>query len=320
MADFPLVSIIIVNYNGKTYLEKCLNSLMKVKYPKFEVILVDNNSEDDSLEFVKNNFPSVIILKLSKNYGFAEPNNMGAKIAKGEFLLFLNNDTIVTPNFITESIKVALKDKQIAILQSLLLKSDKEVDSSGDFIDIFGRAYSSRKLPSKVDYILSARGASMLVRKEIFWKLGGFDEKFFVSFEDVDMGWKAWISGYKVVIVPSSVVFHYSGKTISKLKEEIQFHGAKNTLLLKLINFEWKFALKSIFVLFLVTFMRRVFRISVISDPEEAPPLPPTKIIFRAVLWVMKNWKYVLTRKRKINSIRVRSTKDLIELGLITKN
>jgi len=318
MADFPLVSIIIVNYNGKTYLEKCLNSLMNVNYPKFEVILVDNNSEDDSVEFVKNNFPSVIILKLSKNYGFAEPNNMGAKITKGEFLLFLNNDTIVTPNFITELIVAALKNKQIAILQSLLLKPDNQVDSSGDFIDIYGRAYSSRKKPKEISYVLSGKGACMLINKNIFLKLEGFDKNFFASFEDVDLGWRSWIMGYYNVIVPNSIVYHLKGKTIEKLKKEIQFHGAKNTLLLRLTNFEFSFLIRGIFVLAIVTLIRRLFGYQVINDPEPSPPLPPVETVLKASWWILKNIRYVINKRRKIRLNRKVSTNDLLKLKVIT--
>lgn len=88
MEKVPLVSIIIVNYNGKYHLEKCLASLMKINYKNYEIILVDNNSTDTSVEYVKNTYPKITIIKLNDNYGFAEPNNIGAKNAKGEFLLF----------------------------------------------------------------------------------------------------------------------------------------------------------------------------------------------------------------------------------------
>ena len=157
-----LVSIIIVNYNGKEYLQKCLESLMKINYKDFEVIIVDNNSTDDSIEFVKNTYPSVIIIKLEKNYGFAEPNNIGAKIAKGDFLLFLNNDTEVSPNFIEKMVNVLNSDSKIAICQSLLLKPNNDIDSSGDYVDELGRAYSSRKKLTDVKEILCARGASLV--------------------------------------------------------------------------------------------------------------------------------------------------------------
>jgi len=318
MKENPLVSIIIINYNGRSYLEECLESLMEINYSNFEVILVDNNSEDDSIEFVKNNFPSVIILKLSKNYGFAKPNNIGAKIAKGDFLLFLNNDTIVTPNFITELVQVSLQDKQIAVLQSLLLKSENEVDSSGDFIDVLGRVYSSKVIPVGVKPILSARGASMMVRKDAFWKLGGFDEKFYVSYEDVDLGWRAWLIGYKVVIVPNSIVYHKGGKTVEKLKSKIQFHSVKNSLLLRTINFEFSYAFRSIIIMSIVVFLRKIFGIKVIDDPENSFPLPSFKIIFRSFFWILKNYKYVLKKRKLLNSQKALSTQKLIKMGLIS--
>ena len=131
----PKISIIIVNYNGKELLQKCLESLFKTDYENFEVILVDNNSTDNSIEFVTKNYPKIIVIKLDSNKGFAEPNNIGAKIAKGDHLLFLNNDTVTTTNFISEMIKVFEKDQQVAICQSLLLRPNGDVDSSGDFID-----------------------------------------------------------------------------------------------------------------------------------------------------------------------------------------
>jgi len=315
-----LVSIIIINYNGKHHLEKCLKSLMQIDYKNYEIILVDNNSNDDSINFVKKFYPSVNIIQLEKNYGFAEPNNIGAKRAVGEFLLFLNNDTIVKPNFISELVKVINTDSKIAICQSFLLKPNEEIDSSGDFVDTLGRAYSSRKKVSEVREILSARGAAMLTRKESFFDLGKFDKKFFASFEDVDIGWRAWLWGYRVVLVPSSVVYHTGGQTIKNISDEIRFHGIKNTLMLRLVNFECSLAIKSIIKLFFVSFMRKIFRVKIISDPEEGPPLPSYGITFKGVSWVIKNLGYVLEKRKLVNKKRVLSTKELIEKGLITRH
>jgi len=317
--DFPLVSIIIVNYNGKNHLEKCLESLVKVKYPNFEIIIIDNNSTDGSLEFVENNHPEIIIKKLEKNYGFAYPNNLGSKIAKGEFLLFLNNDTKVDPNFLNPLIKSIMSNSKIAICQSLLLQSDGKVDSSGDFMDVYGRAYSSKIIPKKQQHILSARGASMLVRKEIFNELDMFDEKFFVSFEDVDLGWRAWINGFEVVIVPESIVYHYGGLTISQMREEIQFHGTKNSLILRLTNFEFFYAIRSVFGLFFVVLSRRTLGYSIIDDPEVPPPLPKFKTMMSAVKWVFQNFSYVNSKRKKIKKNRKLKTSDLIKKGLISK-
>ena len=315
--DNPLVSVIIVNYNGKRHLEKCLESLMNVDYEKCEVILVDNNSTDNSVEFVKNVYPSVIIIKLDNNYGFAEPNNIGAKNAKGELLLFLNNDTVVNPNFIREMVKVLNQDSEIAICQSLLLKPNGEVESSGDFIDILGRAYMSKEKETKVKEILSARGASMMVRKKMFWELGGFDKNFFASFEDIDLSWRAWIWGYKIVLVPNSIVYHTGGQTIQLLTPEIKFHGVKNNLVLCLANFEAP--LSKIIKLFYASLMKKSFGISVGTDYELARPLPSFGTVFRGLMWVLKNFKYVSAKRKKVNSRRARTTEELVQRGLITK-
>jgi len=313
-----IVSIIIVNYNGKDYLEKCLESLTKIDYKDYEIILVDNNSTDESIEFVKNTYPSITIIKLNKNYGFAEPNNIGAKNANGDLLLFLNNDTTVEPNFITEMVKVLKQDPKIAICQSLLLKPNDEVDSSGDFVDTLGRAYSTRKKLTDVREILSARGAAMMVRKDSFWDLEGFDKNFFASYEDVDLCWRAWIWGYKVVLVPNSIVYHKGGQTVQNLSE-VRFHGVKNSMIIRMVNFETSYATSSIIKSFFVVTIRKLFGISVVADPEPSSPLPSFGTIFHGLTWVLKNLNYVLAKRKKVNSRRVRSTKDLLKNGLITK-
>jgi len=315
----PLVSIIIVNYNGKSNLEKCLESLSNINYDNYEITLIDNNSTDKSVEFVMNNYPSIIIIKLNKNQGFAEPNNIGAKNANGDFYLFLNNDTVVRPNFLNEMINLLKKDSEIAICQSLLLKPNGDVDSSGDFVDTLGRAYSSRDKVNEVKKILSARGASMMVRKEPFWDLGGFDKKFFASFEDVDLGWKAWICGYKVVIVPNSIVYHSGSQTVKDFSSEIKFHGVKNTLILQLVNFETSYAIPSIFKLFFSSFLRKCFGLSIFENNETILTLPTLKTTFRGVIWVLKNMKYILEKRKNLSLRRVRTTKDLLKMGLITK-
>lgn len=319
MNDHPLVSIIIVNFNGKKNLKNCLNSLLKIDYPNYEIILVDNNSSDDSIEFVKNNFPKIMIIKLEKNYGFAEPNNIGAKNARGAFLLFLNNDTTVDPNFISELVRVITQNSKIAICQSLLLKPNGDIDSSGDFVDIYGRAFNSHNKVTSVQRILSARGASMLINKKIFQELGGFDENFFASFEDVDLGWRACICGYDVMLVPNSIVYHEGSQTIKKISSDLVFHSTKNNLMLSLVNFEISYALKSLFTMLFVIMARKLFKVKIIKDLEQPPPLPSFKNLIHGSCWVFKNFKHITEKRKLLNSKRKRSTKELVKMGLITK-
>jgi len=327
--SLPKVSVIIVNYNGKIFLEKCLNSLSKVNYENFEIIVVDNNSTDGSIEFVTKNYPSIILLKLNSNKGFAEPNNIGAKIANGKYLLFLNNDTIVTQNFISEMVQVIENDKKIAICQSLLLKPDESVDSSGDFIDQLGVVYNSTRIPDEIREISSARGASMLIRKSIFDILEGFDEKFYVSFEDVDLGWRTWMIGYKVMLTPKSVVYHTGSQTIKSIKPEIAFHGFKNQLAMKITNFEPDIAIRNTLLFFIhygfrelkIWFDYKIKGTTTLTATDYENKIaekPSFKIIAKSILWVLSNPGYLLKKQRQVQSSRKISTKTLMKMDIIT--
>ena len=325
----PKISIIIVNYNGKELLQKCLESLFKTDYENFEVILVDNNSTDGSIEFVTKNYPKIIVIKLDSNKGFAEPNNVGAKIAKGEHLLFLYNDTVTTSNFISEMVKVLQKDEQVAICQSLLLRPNGDVDSSGDFIDKIGIVYNSKTKIDQIKEVSSARGACMMIRKKIFDKLGGFDEKFFFSFEDVDLGWRSWILGYKVVIAPNSIVYHSVGKTSSKLKSEAAFHGLKNQLAMKITNFEPKFVFRSLLLFFFVYGSREIkiwldYKIKgsttmTSTDYEDRIAQNPSlKTVIKSISWILNNIGYLRDKHNYVNKNRILSTASLQKIKIIS--
>ena len=327
--NVPLVSIIIINYNGKSYLEKCLESIKKIKYDNLEIIVVDNNSTDGTMEFLAQNYPSIITLKLDKNYGFAKPNNVAAKIAKGDFLLFLNNDTEVTPNFLTELVQVLVGNNQIGICQSLLLKPNGEIDSSGDFIDTIGVVYNSKEPIDKIREISSARGASMIIRKELFLDLEGFDEQFFVSFEDVDLGWRTWIKGYKVVINPKSVVYHHGGKTHDSIKDEISFHGLKNQLSMKITNFEMKYSISSLLKFFIIFGIRELkilldYKIkgktAMTSTKYEdtIAAKPNINAILKALFWIISNSKYLRNKRKKIHGYRKISTRELQKMNVLS--
>jgi len=325
----PKVSIIIVNYNGKIFLKKCLESLYNIDYDNFEVIVVDNNSTDDSIEFVTKNYPSINLIKLDSNMGFAHPNNLASKISNGEYLLFLNNDTIVTTDFLNLLIASAVNNVKNGAFQSLLLRSNGDIDSSGDFIDSLGVAYNSKTKITTKRKIFAARAACMLIKKSLFLKVGGFDEKFFFSFEDIDLGWRLWISGYENVIIPNSIVYHIGGSTVNLFKSESSFHGIKNQLSMKITNFEKKLVWKNIF-LFFVNYGFREIKIWFDYKIHGTTNMKSTKyedtiasnpnflMVLKAIFWLLKNWKYLSRKHNKINSNRILSTKELEKLGVIS--
>lgn len=238
---FPEISVSIVNLNGEEYLKGCLGSLKELNYPqdKLEIILVDNGSTDKSLDLVQKYYPNVKIIKNSKNMGFAYANNQAAKFAGGEYIAFLNNDTRVDKNWLIELLKPIYKDKEIAASGSKVLSIDgKKIDFVGGMINFEGKGF-------QIDYDLSiekdhynnyrylpfVNGGAMLVNREIFLDIGGFDEDFFAYYEDVDFGWRLWVLGYRVVFAPLSIVYHHHHGTSKAFSEDrLRFLKERNSL------------------------------------------------------------------------------------------
>lgn len=237
------VSIIIVNWNGKHHLEKCLASLEKQSYENVEILMVDNASTDDSVEFVKKFSNKIRIIENSKNYGFAEANNIGYRKATGDYILFLNNDTEVYKHFINELVKVLESDSTIGGVQSKILFMDNPsyLDAIGSFLTNTGFLYhyglfakDGSKFSSVIP-VYSAKGACMLFRREVLEGVEVdnelFDSNFFAYFEETDLCHRVWLSGYKILYVPKSVILHKFGATSKRLaKPFIEYHSFKNRI------------------------------------------------------------------------------------------
>jgi len=209
------VSIIILNWNGKHFLKDCFDSITKQVFKDFEIILVDNGSSDSSIEFVRENYPSVKLIENKKNFGFAEANNIGARHAKGKYLVFLNNDTVVDKYWLNNLIGAMKTDKKLGCCGSKLLYHSKKnvINSIGSFLTVFGLSGSlgdgllSSDFQEEI-YLLAPSGGSMCIRRELFLRLNGFDPDFFAYSEDLDLGWRVWNSGYEIKLIPTSEVYH----------------------------------------------------------------------------------------------------------------
>jgi GT2 family glycosyltransferase len=238
----PLVSVILLNYNGENILAKCLSSVLQTDYTPFEVIVVDNGSRDGSLDTISR-FQTidkrVKLVRNSSNLGYSLGNNVGASHAKGEYLLFLNNDITVEPNWLRELVKVVGRSSAIAAAQPKMLMMDEPtiIHSTGGYLTPYGTIYNRETLSSdrsslaSQSEVLVATGAALLVRREIFFKVGKFDSRFFIYNEELDLCWRIWLSGYTVVFVPAAVVYHALGWTNRGLRAYNSFmfyYGHRN--------------------------------------------------------------------------------------------
>lgn len=229
----PLVSVIITNYNGRKYLGHCLDSLEKGSWHDLEIILVDNGSGDASEEFVREKFPGVRVVQMGRNVGLAMASNEGALQAKGEFLFFLNNDTIADKSLVSELVAQMEADKDIGICGCRTLTYDgaKELNA-GVACDIFGYPYGKGE-PLYVD-------AGIFIRRSVFQDVGGFDPKLFLYGEDRDLCWRTRLYGYKLKVVRKAVFYHDSfcsinnfGKLVTNVRKRFMGEAFMIRTLLK---------------------------------------------------------------------------------------
>ncbi len=224
----PLVYIILLNWNGLTDTLECLESLRKIDYLNYKVVVVDNGSKNNEAEEIKKNYSGVYLIKNKENKGFAEGNNIGIKLAlerKADYILLLNNDTVVSPNFLTILVDFAQRIQNIGAVGPKILyyDSNKIWFNGGELWWWIGFAKHLERLkenekssinePLEVDYIT---GCAMLMKRETIEKVGLLDPVYFVNFEDLDWCWRAKKLGYKHFVVPKSIIWHKVSVSLGK--------------------------------------------------------------------------------------------------------
>jgi GT2 family glycosyltransferase len=239
----PLISVIIVNYNGKNFLSDCLISIFRQTYFPFEVIMVDNASDDGSVEYVHQNFPEVKIATQSTNRGFAGGTNAGILRAAGEFILTLNNDTIIASNFIDELAKTMQSDPSVGLCASKMIFPDGKINSTAICISRSGAAWDrGMGEPDNGQYdmqeeVFGACAGAALYRFSMLEEIGLFDEDFFLYMEDVDLAFRARLSGWKCIYVPTARVIHVHGGTAKTGSDLSVYYGNRNLLWYVVKNF-----------------------------------------------------------------------------------
>ncbi len=243
----PLVSVLVLNHNGKHFLEDCFESLRAASYPNQELVLVDNASTDDSLAYVRENFPEVRILETGGNIGYSGAYNLSFKHAKGKYFVLLNNDTKVDPGWLEPLVEAAEADPSLAMLQP---KIDSMIDlgyfeyagASGGHMDRYGFPFLRGRIFFEIEKdegqyddpaeIFWASGAALFLRADILKYTGGLDEDFVHHMEEIDLCWRAHLQGYHLRVIPSSRILHHAGATIEPESYMKLYWNHRNSLIM----------------------------------------------------------------------------------------
>lgn len=314
----PLVSIVILNWNGKKHLATCLRSIEKVTYKPLEVIVVDNASTDRSVEFVQKSFPWVNLMANNTNKGFSGGNNQGIQKSRGPYIFILNNDTEVTPGFLEPLVAACERDKTIGCIQpKLVYASDHTLlNAVGSFLTSTGFLYhyGYRKDTLKAQYnrrmdIYSAKGAAMMLRASALKKVGVFDKDFFIFFEETDLCHRLWLSNFRVVYEPTSLIYHAEAVDTHREFPEfrITYLSFRNRICSFIKNLEpgsLLLMLTALFVVYLALTTYYLIRLQ--------PSLSAAIIL--SVLWNICELPKTLRKRRDIQQNRIISDSELFTI------
>ncbi len=244
----PKIAVVILNWNGEKFLEKFLPSVTQYSdNQNIELYIADNNSSDNSVQFLTENYPQIKLILLDKNYGFAEGYNKALNQVEADYFVLLNSDVEVTENWIFPIINYMEKNENVAAVQPKILAYNNKEDfeyagAAGGFIDKLGYPFCRGRIISEVEKdegqydniteIFWATGACMFVRANIYKEFGGLDADFFAHMEEIDLCWRLKNAGYKIVYSNESKIYHVGGGTLGSESPHKLFLNYRNNLLL----------------------------------------------------------------------------------------
>jgi len=309
-----LVSVIVTNYNGKKYLDACLNSLLKQTYPNIEIIFSDDASSDGSVDFVRDHFPQIKLVANDRNSGLSITSNNGVQVTQGEYLFFLNNDTIAFPDLVTNLVAAIERDTNAAVAYPVPLPYDSSQDVEWNKsrkqafaacgVDIYG--YPCRALhKEKIFY----PDAGIFIKREVFDQVGGFDPDFFLYGEDIDICWRIHLLRYKIVYVEEARFRHDStciqmenNKVVTNLRRRYLVERQVINMMLKYYRAK---TLMLLFPKFLVLFTGEALFFLLVKLNHNMF----SRVYLRALWWNIKNWSK--TRKKRSIIQKIRKVDDL---------
>ncbi|MDB9722473.1 glycosyltransferase family 2 protein [Candidatus Marinimicrobia bacterium] len=316
----PKVSIIIPHWNGIDILSECLESLLQTDYHNLEIIVVDNASTDGSPDLISLNFPQVKLLENSQNYGYAGGCNRGAEIADGDYIVFLNNDTIQDSKWISPLVDFLNLNPKVAAVQPKILNFyDREkfdyAGAAGGWLDILGfpfargRVFNDQEKDkgqyNKIRPVFWTSGTAFMIRKFDFESAGRFDESFFAHQEEIDLCWRLHLMDKETWAIPSSVVFHKNGATLPMFSRKKQYLNHRNSLQMILSNYSLPLTLYIFPIRFTLELVALVYSF-IRMDLNHAIG------IIQSLLWIVSHPFSILKRRKQIKQIRIVKDKKVL--------
>ncbi len=320
----PLISIVIANFNGERYLRTCLTSLLKSSIRNCEIIVIDNNSTDTSIEIVKEfqkKDARIIILQNKVNIGVPASRNIAISECRGEIVILLDNDTEVRRDSLKQLIK-PLKDKGVGAAQALLIDFENRnfVQMAGGHLipqaiwlmGFYERQEYKDVKPKLGPGNIIAISAALAVKKEVMDKINGYDPLLFNYTDDLDFSWRIWIAGYRVVLAPQAIVYHYT-KSVAKRANigannfDVYYHMGKNSFRSIVKNYEPLNVIKYLPISLFVNLSRAIL---VVLRRGDFSALLAT---FSAIWWSFKTFPDLIQSRSKTQKMRKFSDKKIME-------
>lgn len=245
------VSIVILNFNTRGFLERFLPSVIATQYNNFEIIVADNASTDDSVDFLQQHYPDIRLIQLDQNYGFTGGYNRALKLIDTDYFVLLNSDVEVDRNWLQPMVDLVQSNSKIAAIQPKLIAEHNRTQfeyagASGGFIDRYGFPFCRGRIFESLETdngqyndnkkVFWASGAALFIKADIYHSVGGLDEDFFAHMEEIDLCWRLQNHGYEIWVSPASIIYHVGGGTLQKSNPRKTYYNFRNGLILLLKN------------------------------------------------------------------------------------
>ena len=315
------VSIVIPHWNNVDVISECLNSILLTDFSDFEIIVVDNASTDNSVEWIKSNYPSVKIIENDENYGYAGGCNIGADHSSGEYIIFLNNDTIQEKNWLSILVETMNSNANIAALQPKVLNYyDRNIfdyaGGSGGHMDIYCYPFARGRVFEKQEKDLGqynnkekcfwSSGTCFMVRKNLFYEAGCFDDTFFAHMEEIDLCWRFYAMGFEVWVEPQSIIYHKNALTLPIHTHKKYYLNHRNSLIMLFSNY-------SIKNIFLIGIPRLIFEKVACFYSIIMLDWRHFTAILRSLFWIIFHPNVIMKKRKSFSKIRTITDKKIME-------